>query len=321
MSTKTRTRIIEHPFAALLQGGRLDSYNETKQDVALTIQGFQPLSSKLIRKSGKIIERVKAKFIPLELTFSKISKLKRDTFFVNLAEYGMDDSSRTIVYVYSWRPPNKRDVFYMFGLRLPVGADMSFFAQKVNCKIGHTAHKPFTIERDWSPAPPMTNRFVPKFKTIYKQYGGDPVSVNINGSEQNRKLFVGGVQIQPKSRPRVDTVLNLGEEPSRWVKLKSALHPNDRAIEHGEGSQGMTVAQIREEAGWVIERLEKDQRILVHCVAGMNRSVTICCATLILLEGLSAEAALARVRERHPWARPDSHHWLALRWLAKSKRK
>jgi protein-tyrosine phosphatase len=55
---------------------------------------------------------------------------------------------------------------------------------------------------------------------------------------------------------------------------------------------------------------------LVHCSAGFNRSVTVCCAVLILLEGLSADAALARVREHHPWARPDSQHWLALRWLA-----
>jgi dual specificity phosphatase 12 len=66
----------------------------------------------------------------------------------------------------------------------------------------------------------------------------------------------------------------------------------------------------------VIEHLKNKQRVLVHCVAGMNRSTTICCAVLILLEGLSAEAALERVREHHPWARPDSHHWLMLRWLA-----
>jgi hypothetical protein len=50
----------------------------------------------------------------------------------------------------------------------------------------------------------------------------------------------------------------------------------------------------------------------------MNRSSTVCCATLMMLEGLSAEKALERVREHHPWARPDSHHWLALRWLEKS---
>jgi hypothetical protein len=62
--------------------------------------------------------------------------------------------------------------------------------------------------------------------------------------------------------------------------------------------------------------LRAGQRVLAHCVAGLNRSVTIGCAALILLEGLSAEAALERVREHHPWARPDSHHWLMLRWLA-----
>jgi protein-tyrosine phosphatase len=78
----------------------------------------------------------------------------------------------------------------------------------------------------------------------------------------------------------------------------------------------MGAHEIVDEARWVIERLQAGRRVLVHCAAGMNRSATICCAVLILLEGLSAEAALERVREHHPWARPDSHHWLALRWLA-----
>lgn len=317
---KTRTWIIEHPFASLLQGGRLDSYEETKNKIVMGVQGFQPLSSKLIRSDGKIIERVRAKFIPLELTFTKISKLKRDAFFIDLDNYGKDVSSRTIAYVYSWRRQNKQEVFYMFGLRLPVGADMSFLARKVNCTISRAAQKSFTIERDWSPAPPMTKRLVPAFKSINKKYGGDPISIERKGIETRHRLFVGGVIIQPKSRPQVDAVLNLGEEPSRWVKPGKGLHPYDRTIEYGEGSQGMTVEQIREEAGWVIERLRNDQRVLVHCAAGMNRSVTICCAVLILLEGLTAEAALARVRAHHPWARPDSHHWLMLRWLAKSKR-
>jgi protein-tyrosine phosphatase len=78
----------------------------------------------------------------------------------------------------------------------------------------------------------------------------------------------------------------------------------------------MDVAEITREAQWVIERLRAGQRVLVHCSAGLNRSVTICCAVLILLERVSAEAALEWVREHHPWARPDTHHWLALRWLA-----
>ncbi|MCP4543729.1 MAG: dual specificity protein phosphatase family protein [Chloroflexi bacterium] len=40
----------------------------------------------------------------------------------------------------------------------------------------------------------------------------------------------------------------------------------------------------------------------------MNHSTTVCCAVLMLLKGISAEDALERVLERHPWARPDSHH-------------
>ena len=39
----------------------------------------------------------------------------------------------------------------------------------------------------------------------------------------------------------------------------------------------------------------------------------------MLLEGLTANEALQRVREQHPWAKPDSYHWLALRWLEKNK--
>jgi len=77
----------------------------------------------------------------------------------------------------------------------------------------------------------------------------------------------------------------------------------------------MSVNEIREEAEWVIGHLRNGRSVLVHCVAGMNRSATICCAVLMLHENLSAEAALERVREHHPWARPDVHHWLALRWL------
>jgi protein-tyrosine phosphatase len=46
----------------------------------------------------------------------------------------------------------------------------------------------------------------------------------------------------------------------------------------------MAVAEIREEANWIIERLEQNQSVLVHCVAGMNRSTTVCCAVLMLLE-------------------------------------
>jgi protein-tyrosine phosphatase len=80
----------------------------------------------------------------------------------------------------------------------------------------------------------------------------------------------------------------------------------------------MKLDELVAEAQWVIERLVRGQKVLVHCVAGFNRSVTLCCAIVMLIENLSAEAALARVRQNHPWALPDSHHWLVLRWLAQN---
>jgi hypothetical protein len=317
--TTSSTRIVQHPFAALMQGARLDSYHESKGEIILEVQGFQSVTSKLIKRDGEIFEHVRAQYIPLTLTFSGISKLKRDQFFTSLDSYSMDDTSRIIAFMYSWRQPKRSDIFHLFALRLPVGADMQFFARDVKWEQTFSPGKPFFVERDWSPAPPMPKRQVPEPKDLYKKFGGDPVSIHLDDNTFHRRLFIGGVHIQPGRRPQVDAVLNLGEEPSRWLKDGSKLNPQDRAVNHGEGSQGMTVEQISEEAEWVVERLKKDQRVLTHCVAGMNRSVTVCCAVLILLEGLSAEDALARVREHHPWARPDSHHWLALRWLAKTQ--
>ena len=149
---------------------------------------------------------------------------------------------------------------------------------------------------------------------IHKRYGGNPITLQLGDKLYHRRLFVGGIDHQPETRPDVDVVLNLGEKPSRWAPSANTLQ--DRWAVKGEGSQGMGLDEIVEEVQWVIEQLRAGQRVLVHCVAGFNRSVTLCCATLILLEKLSAEAALQRVQVQHRWAQPDAHHWLALRWLA-----
>jgi hypothetical protein len=122
------------------------------------------------------------------------------------------------------------------------------------------------------------------------------------------------LDIQTDNRPEVDAVLNLGEECSRWA-ISSSKHPVDRWVNKGEGKDGMNIDEIVTEAQWVIDHLYQGSKVLVHCVAGFNRSVTICCAILMLMENLSAERALMRVREHHPWALPDSNHWLMLRWL------
>lgn len=318
--TPAQTRIVEHPFAALVQGGRLDSFQNNGSEILLTIQGLEVSASDVLEKDGKIFEQVTGRYIPLQLTFLGVAHLSRVDFFTALDQLPPDDPSRTIGIMHSWVQPGMDTIFHAFNLRGPANANLNFFASDVTYEQGESG-EPFTFERDWSPAPPMPGGVVPQLWDIYDRFGGDPVVVHINGQAVEDKLFVGGIENQPVTRPsELGAVLNLGEEPSLWVKGEE-LHPNDRTVEKGEGSRGMSVDEIRTEAEWVIDYLKKDESVLVHCVAGMNRSPTICCAVLILLEGLSADEALKRVRETHPWAKPDSYHWLALRWLAKNKDK
>src|SRR6266498_651474 len=275
--TRIYTRILQHSFAHLIHGARLDSYCETRHDLILDVQGFQLTNSDLFEQNEKIVERIAGNYIPLRLKFSNISRLYRDDFFTSLENYEQDDPCRTIVHLLSWRQPKEPDIYYRIGLPRAV---VYFFAQQATCEARDGAETFISLERDWSPAPPMPERLVPRPKHLHKQFGGDAVTINVNGKVHHQKLFIGGLDIQSKHRPQVHAVLNLGEESSRWVKEKT-LHPNDRATNKGEGSDGMTVTEIREEAEWVIERLKRNQSILVHCVAGMNRSTTICCAVLI----------------------------------------
>jgi len=315
--TQSQTRIIEHPFASLMQGGRLDSYKQEGRNYLFTVQGLEGISTEVFESDGKLMERVTGRHIPLQLTFLNVTEIKLPELFTSLEKYPPDDPSRIISQFHSWQQPGMDNGFYMLSMRAPVSANMNFLADDAKYEQGE-AGAPFTFERDWSPAPPMPGGAVPQPDELHRRFGGDPVTINLDGKTLEHKLFVGGLEHQPDQRPaEISAVLNLGESPSSWVK-GSDLHPNDRTVQKGEGSQGMSVNEIREEANWVIERLKKDESVLVHCVAGMNRSTTICCATLMLLEGLTAEEALKRVREQHPWAKPDSYHWLGLRWLEKN---
>jgi hypothetical protein len=315
--TPALTRIIEHPFAALMQGGRLDSFHENGRELHLVVQGLEVIESEVFERDGKLFERVTARHIPHTLSFTDIKELNRGDFFTALESYPLDDPSRVIAQMHSWKMPGMNEIFHIFNMRGPVGANMNFFASSAVHEKDKDG-EPFTFERDWSPAPPMPEGVVPQPIDLHDNFGGDPVAVKIGDTLQAQRLFVGGLENQPDHRPpKVDAVMNLGERPSMWVKGEP--HPNDRVVEKGEGSKGMSVEEIKAEANWVIDHLKKDENVLVHCVAGMNRSVTICCAVTMLLEGLTADAALKRVRENHPWAKPDAYHWLALRWLEKKQ--
>jgi hypothetical protein len=258
-------------------------------------------------------------YLPRRLRFRGIERLKITGPYKNLDSLPPDHLARIIVDMYNYQGKGESLYFYLLYGRSLEDSEFQFYARGVTREDRSGNPIPFTHERNWSPAPPMPARLQPEPKALYQRFGGDPITVRMDGKPFHHRLFVGGVHLQPEQRPQVGAVLNLGEEPSRWTKTVPSP-ACDRWENKGEGSQGMSANDIRAEAEWVVERLRAGQRVLVHCLAGMNRSTTICCALLILLEGLSAEAALERVRAHHPWARPDGHHWLALKWLASGNR-
>jgi hypothetical protein len=313
------TRIIQHPFTASMQGARLDAFreeqHEQRRDIVMDIQAFERAGSELFEREGKIHERVWGNFVPARLRFSGVEILRKNPFYTSLDSLPPEDPQRTIRDLLSWYMKENGEKFYMLSMNSPQVGSLQILVQRVSYRKLAGAPTPITIERDWSPAPPMPAGIVPVPKHLHGQFGGDPVSVAINSRPYPRRLFVGGLESQGKQRPSVDAVLNIGEAASEWAK-SGEPNPADRWENKGEGSQGMSLEEIRQEAQWVIERLHAGQKVLVHCVAGMNRSATICCAAVMLLEGLSAEQALERVRAHHPWSRPDANHWLKLRWMA-----
>jgi hypothetical protein len=53
--------------------------------------------------------------------------------------------------------------------------------------------------------------------------------------------------------------------------------------------------------------IEAGGKVLVHCRAGIHRSVAMACCILIA-QGMSAEAAMALCKQRRPVADPDAPH-------------
>ena len=288
-----------------------------RHDLVLDYHEFSPtILPEIFLQNGKLYEQVQGESIPRRLRFLGVEELKISGVYENLDETPLDHPAREIRGMLSWIPVGHSLTFYILFNSSPEPDSLSFYARQVAQE--ELGGKPISLKlkRDWSPAPPHRAGLVPRPQKLYERFGGDPVTIRLNDKLYHRRLFIGSLEDQPVRRPEIDSVLNLGEEPSKWMK-DDRLPACDRWVDKGEGANGMNLDEIRLEAEWVIEHLKAGERVLVHCVAGMNRSSTICCAVLIMLEGLSAEQALERVREHHPWARPDSNHWLTLRWLAK----
>jgi hypothetical protein len=313
-----RLRFLPSPHYDALFGARLERITERRRGATFEIEMDvlemrQQGRPKLVIEDGAPAERVRGAYVPRRLRFPRADWYRRSGPFAQVESLSEDDSRRGLFGLRKIRLPHAGDVF-IFNVEegeLGVRAHQS----RLEAREGDAI--PFDFTRRWTHAPMPAPGLVPAPRSIHRIFAGDPITIQLRGRRYRERLFIGGMRHQDYSgrRPAVDAVLNLCDMPNAWL-CSGETYPGDRWAAKGEGRLGFATADLLAEADWVVARLRAGARVLVHCYAGINRSATVCCAALMLLEGISAEAALARVRERHPEAWPDPYHWLILRWLA-----
>jgi hypothetical protein len=326
LTPRRHTHILPIPAAASLDGARLEAFyteaHARHEDAVLDYWEQVPAAPpRLFMDAGQLYAAASGLAYPHRLRFCGVDRLKCTGLYTHLADVPFDSDARLLKGAFYFLSTEGQRYFILYD-NAPEPTDLVIVSwrqlpapRRLLQEPRPGDPRPFDVVQPWLCPPPFRPALVPAPRRLHQRFAGDPLPIQLHGRLHNRQLFIGAIAMQGPVRPQVDAVLNLGEDPNPWA-AGGQMPPSDRWENQGEGRAGMDLPTITAYAQWVLERLQRGQRVLVHCQAGMNRSVTICCAVLILLEGLSAEAALARVRQTHPWARPDTYHWLRLKWLA-----
>lgn len=314
--------LMEFPYFDLLVNARLDTIYHDEETHEFVMDFYELQLDQPIRmfwEDGKPFEELHGQYIPRRIRFHDVKWVEAKGIYADLTDIPLDHSARFLQGALYWKPTHEEDTYFLLSASSSEYAKlmMATLTNEVSLEERSGETETAHVVRNWSPTPPWTDQFMPETNEYQEKYGGDPIRFLLNGEMCADNFLVGGTHHQGEQRSPVHAILNLSEEPSAWLN-DSTIPFFDRWAHKGEGRDGMTTDEMITEAKWVTKRLREGQRVLVHCSAGFNRSVTVCCAALILMENLSAEEALNRVREQHPWSRPDAYNWLKLKWLAHS---
>ena len=318
--TSSRLRLVGSVLPQALFDAHLASITELEtasgKEIVLALHTLHiegPLEERIV--DGVPCVAVRGRRVPARLRFTGVEWLSRTGVYERLDEQLDDAGSRRIFGVSHFRGANGD--FYWISTGTDEPGDMTLRATGYKFEEDDVDGEPVEVVRRWSNPPPAAPGLVPHRPVLHRRYAGDPIAIHLGRRKLRNRLFIGGLSHQREKRPAVDHVVNLCGVANPWIAV-SGHSASDRYACKGEGPLGMDAGELLDEAAWVVERLRAGRRVLVHCYAGMNRSTTVCCAALMMLEGLSAEEALARVRERHPLAWPDPYHWFVLQWISRT---
>lgn len=310
-----RARVYNFPYASQLFDAHIEAIYEERSDLVIDLQTFHELAKPEPRViDGRPYELARGEYHPMRLRFTRAKTLRRTGQFEAFDDVPSDDHARRLFSILHARRHGIGNSYLLGTAATEAG---EFLLSARSCLLeerpGHV--RLADVMRSWAYTPATPAGLVPHRPSLYRRYGGDPIAIHLGGRLLRNRLFIGGLHHQSAERPLVDHVLNLCGFENPWCGWHG-WHPRDRFAHKGEMAVGMGPDELLAEARWVVEHLRAGRRVLVHCYAGINRSSTVCCAALILLEGLTAEQALARIRETHPIAWPDPYHWFQLRWIS-----
>jgi Dual specificity phosphatase, catalytic domain len=313
--------IVPFPYEAEVFDAHLQKIEmvpgESGSDMLFTLDSFRSQSAPTpFDQDGRPYERLSGEYVPMQLRFTNIGGVRQTGIYEEFDSLPADHGARHVFSVMQ-SSQGSSDQFYWFTTGADQHGELSLLASGCVLETRPGPVSPVELVRRWAPVPSLRPGYVPYRPALYRRYGGDPITFRLGRRTYARRLFIGGIFQQHEERPAVHHVLNLCGLDNPWYP-RSGVSSEDRCVLKGEMAAGMDAMELFEEAGWVAERLRAGHRVLVHCYAGVNRSSTVCCATLMFLEGISPEEALTRVRLHHPLAWPDPYHWFILRWLSQA---
>ncbi len=157
----------------------------------------------LVERQGRPWEHIRGQYVPRRWRFIEAKYLQGENVEASLEGLSLEHPDRLIYSALAWRKLDGRGT-YMINL-FRQKEDTLFLAAE-GCvqedRNGPVLLKEF--ERDWSP-PPLSaaRRLIPAPRRLWQRFGGDPITIHINGRKQPLRLFVGGLDTQPKQRPQV----------------------------------------------------------------------------------------------------------------------